>query len=266
MRGDIAAILAAMPFEYVDAETAINRAGLRMIVVGNVPSPWSEAAKGFFHLKNLDWVAVRLAYDDEKLAQWAGELSGPVVMQEAEPPRSGWREILALAERLAPQPPLLPSAPALRARALEMADDLCGPAGLGWNRRLQMVHAGLQKTGGFSERIAGYLGTKYGYSPADVARYGPRVRELLGRYSAELRAARAAGSGYYLGALSAVDVYSAVFMALFAPLPEAQCRMHPAARAAFEWLDDETRAALDPVLLEHRDMMYARHLETPLSL
>ena len=26
------------------------------------------------------------------------------------------------------------------------------------------------------------------------------------------------------------------------------------------------RAALDPILLEHRDMMYARHLMLPLSL
>jgi len=42
--------------------------------------------------------------------------------------------------------------------------------------------------------------------------------------------------------------------------------MSPALRAALEWLNEETRAALDPVLLEHRDMMYARHLETPLVL
>jgi len=61
-------------------------------------------------------------------------------------------------------------------------------------------------------------------------------------------------------------VYSAAFMALFKPLPEAQCAMSPGLRAALEWLNEETRAALDPVLLEHRDMMYARHLETPLAL
>ena len=42
--------------------------------------------------------------------------------------------------------------------------------------------------------------------------------------------------------------------------------MHPGLRAAFEWLDPETARALDPVLLEHRDMMYARHLQLPLSL
>lgn len=252
-----------MPFEYVDVETAINRTGLRMVVVGNVPSPWGEAAKGFFHLKKLDWAAVRLAHDDQKLARWARDLSGPVVMYESESPLSGWQEILQLAERLAPQPSLLPSDPALRARALELSRDLCSPTGLGWNRRLQLVHAGLQKTGGFNDRVAAYLGQKYGYVPADAPLYGPRVRELLGRFAADLSAGR---GDYYLGELSAVDIYSAAFMGLFAPLPDAQCRMHPGARAAFEWLDPETRAALDPALLAHRDRIYARHLELPLSL
>ena len=66
--------------------------------------------------------------------------------------------------------------------------------------------------------------------------------------------------------LSAVDIYSATFMALFKPLPPEQCDMHPGVRAAFEWLDAPTAQALDPILLEHRDMMYSRHLELPLSL
>ncbi len=39
-----------------------------------------------------------------------------------------------------------------------------------------------------------------------------------------------------------------------------------ACAAAFEWLDAPTLAALDPILLEHRDMMYSRHLALPLSL
>jgi len=42
--------------------------------------------------------------------------------------------------------------------------------------------------------------------------------------------------------------------------------MDEAIRPAFSRRDPETDAALDPILLEHRDMMYARHLELPLSL
>jgi hypothetical protein len=55
-------------------------------------------------------------------------------------------------------------------------------------------------------------------------------------------------------------------MALFRPLPHEQCAMKPDTRAAFEALDEETKAALDPILFEHRDRMYAKHLELPLSL
>jgi len=240
------------------------RPGLRMVVLGKVPSPWGEAAKGFFHLKRLDFRAVRLAYDDPALARWTGQLSGPVVFHDDEPPRSGWAEILMLAERLAPAPPLLSLEPNARGRQIELANAMCGERGLGWTRRLQLVHAGTRKIGGFPGRVGAYLGGKYGYDPAQADTYTPRVVELLSKLAAALRATT--GPYYFGDTLTAVDVYSAAFMALFAPLPEAQCAMEPWARAAFEYLDDETRAALDPILLEHRDRMYSRHLETPLSL
>jgi len=256
-----------MPFEYLSVEEAIPRKGLRMVVLGKVPSSWGEAAKGIFHIKKLTFSAVRLVYDNDALKNWAGQLSAPVVVYDDEPPRSGWAEILMLAERLAPTPALLPLEPHARGQAVALADKFCGQGGLGWNRRLQAVHAGLSSSGGFPDRIAHFLGGKYGYDPADAGRYTPRVVELLGEVAAALRTQRAAGKDYYLGdTLSAVDVYSATFMALFKPLPEAQCVMSPALRAALEWLNDATRAALDPVLLEHRDMMYTRHLETPLAL
>jgi glutathione S-transferase len=254
-------------FQYLSVEDAIPRRGLRMVVVGQVPSPWGEAAKGIFHIKGIDFAAVRLVYDNEALKGWARDLSGPIAIYDDEPPRSGWAEILMLAERLAPTPALLPADPETRARALLLAEKFCGPDGLGWNRRLQLVHAGLSKVGGFNERVAGYLGKKYGYDPAGSARNAARVVELLNGFAGVLRTQRDAGRPYYLGdTLSAVDVYSATFMALFKPLPEAQCVMHPVARAGFEWLDSATAAALDPLLLEHRDLVYARHLVLPLSL
>lgn len=259
--------LTGVSFQYLSVDEAIARRGLRLVVIGQVPSPWGEAAKGIFQIKGIDFAAVRLVYDNEALKAWVRELSGPVAIYDDEPPRSGWAEILMLAERLAPTPALLPADPALRARALLLADKFCGPAGLGWNRRLQLVHAGLSKTGGFNERVAGYLGKKYGYVPDATAHSAARVSELLQEFAGALRARRDAGKSYYLGdTLSAVDIYSATFMALFKPLPEASCAMHPVARAGFEWLDSATAAALDPILLEHRDLVYARHLVLPLSL
>jgi hypothetical protein len=42
--------------------------------------------------------------------------------------------------------------------------------------------------------------------------------------------------------------------------------MDPATRAALETCDGTTLDALDPILLEHRAMMYREHLELPLAL
>lgn len=256
-----------MAFAYVSVEDAVKRRGVRMMVVGNIPSPWGEAAKGILHIKGIAWVAIRLAYDNELLKEWAGQRSAPVLVYDDERPRSGWAEILLLAERLAPAPSLLPADPADRALAFGLAHEICGEGGLGWSRRLQLVHAGLNDAGGFPAGVCKYLGRKYGYSPEAGAAAGARVAQLLGMLSARLKAQRQTGRRYYVGdALTMTDVYSATFAALFAPLPPEQCRMDAVTRAAFSTLDASTEAALDPILLEHRDMMYQERLELPLSL
>jgi glutathione S-transferase len=256
-----------MPIEYVSVDDAIARSGLRMVVVGGVPSPWGEAAKGILHIKRIPWCAVRLSYDSEPLKLWAGQRSGPVAIYDEERPRSGWAEILLLAERLAPEPALLPADAAERALAFGLAHEICGEGGLGWSRRLQMVHAGLQGQGGFVPRAAVYLSKKYGHSPAAGAAAADRVAALLRMLAARLHAQRAQGRDGYVGErLSAVDVYSATFMAMFRPLPAEQCAMDAATRQAFEFREPVTEAALDPILLAHRDRMYAEHLELPLSL
>jgi glutathione S-transferase len=256
-----------MPFEYVSVDEAIARRGWRMVVVGGIPSPWGEAAKGILHIKGIDWTAVRLVYDSEPLKEWAGQRSGPVAIYDDDKPRAGWAEILLLAERLAPTPALLPKDAAKRALVFGLAHEICGEDGLGWSRRLQLIHAGLQGVGGFVPRVAGYLAKKYGHSPETGSAAGARVTALLGMLAVRLKAQKAAGSRYYVGnALTAVDVYSATFMALFAPLPQEQCAMDTSSRAALETRDAATAAALDPMLLEHRDMMYRERLVLPLSL
>ncbi|HET7526561.1 MAG TPA: hypothetical protein VFK10_11520 [Burkholderiaceae bacterium] len=256
-----------MGFAYIGVDEAIARGGLRMVVVGGMPSPWGEAAKGIFHIKRLEWSAVRLDYDSEPLKQWAGQRSGPVAIYEHERPRSGWAEILLLAERLAPTPSLLPADAAQRALMFGLAHEICGEAGLAWSRRLQLVHAGLSGIGGFAPRVAQYLAKKYGYSPAAGAGAGARVAQLLTMLATRAQAQRAAGSRYLVGhSLTAADVYCATAMALWRPLPHEQCPMDAASRAAVQWRDEQSDAALDPILLAHRAMMYAEHLELPLSL
>jgi glutathione S-transferase len=256
-----------MTIDYVSVEEAIRREGLRMVVVGGVPSLWGEAAKGILHVKQLEWVAVRLVYDSDALKSWAGERSGPVLVYNDEAPLTNWKDILMLAERLAPAPALLPADVRQRAEVLDLSREICGEGGLGWTRRLQLVHAGMQGGSGFPERVAKYLSAKYGYSAEAGEAYSKRVAKLLNGFVSRLKAQRDAGSDYYVGNdLSAADIYSAAAMAMFGALPPAQCEMDPVMRTAFETRDASTTAALDPILFEHRDMIYAQHLELPLSL
>jgi glutathione S-transferase len=253
-------------FRYVAVEEAIAADGLRMVVVGGVPSAWGESAKGIFHVKGLDWLAVRLEYKNEALMRWAGQQSGPIAIYQQEPPRDAWAAILMLAERLSPQPPLLPAEPEERAWVLGLSHEILGENGLAWTRRLQLVHAGLEERGGFPGRVAAYLGRKYGYSPACGQQYSERVASLLRMLAKRLRSQQAS-AGYLCGStLTAADIYCAAAMALFRPLPPEVCEMQPPLRDALETQDAQTAAALDPILLEHRDRMYARHLSLPLSL
>jgi glutathione S-transferase len=254
-------------FKFVSVEEAIDSPGLRMVVVGGIPSPWGEAAKGILHVKNLDWKAVRLDYDDKKLAEWAGGRTGPVLFYNGDRPRSSWTNILILAERIAPAPALIPADAAERALMFGFAHEILAEAGLCWSRRLQLIHAGLQGDGGFAPPVAQYLGKKYGYRPDSEPAATRRVVEILGALATRLRVQQAAGSGYFIGeTLTALDIYSAAAMALILPMPPEHCDMHEKLRTTFEWRNDQTEAALEPILIEHRDRIYAQHLELPLSL
>lgn len=256
-----------MPFEYISPQEARDRDGLRMVVVGNIPSVWGEAAKGIFHYKKIEWSAVRLDLRDEVLRDWLGKLSGPIAIYNDETPIDSWSSILLLAERLQPAPSLLGENAEERAFIIGLSHELVGEDGLAWCRRLQGVKASFDGEGGFHVKVAQYLAKRYGYTEETGARATDRVVELLNMCSGRLHKQKNEGSRFYVGdAPSAVDFYSAACMAMFSPLPEDQCKMDANARASFGIMDDATRGALLPILLEHRDMMYREFMELPLNL
>jgi glutathione S-transferase len=253
--------------EFVSVEEAKQRAGLRVVMVGMVPSPWGEAAKGILYHKKIPYVAARLSAEGPAVKEWTGHDSAPIAVYENEAPRTGWAELLLLAERLAPTPSLIPANPEDRALLFGLSHEICGEDGLGWARRLAGVHSSLTGGGGFPQPVAKYLGAKYGYRGDNGAPAGQRVVELLGMFARRIKAQRQRGSRYLIGdTLTAADIYLATFMALFAPLPNDVCAMSEVFRPAFAAMDDATRAALDPVVLEHRDEIYEKHLELPLTL
>ena len=106
---------------FVDIEEARAAQGLRLVIAGNVPSPWSQAAMGIFDLKGLDYLAVRLRPAAEAVRVWTGSHNAPVAVYDEEPPRTGWAEILALAERLGGRMSLIPEGEEARVQTFGLA-------------------------------------------------------------------------------------------------------------------------------------------------
>lgn len=252
---------------WIDVEEARAASGLRLVLTVGVPGPWSEAAKGILHVKGLPFVRVRqeLGGENRALREWTGQASAPVAAWNDEPPCTTSLGILFLAERLAPDPPLLPADPDERARMLGYCHELVGEQGLGWTRRLMTLQQAIEAAGGAPPEEIARLAARYGYSPEAAAAAPARVTALLDLFARLLARQRAAGSRFLFGErLSALDIYWATFAALLEPLPEELCPMPRSIRRAYT-LEGELRAALDPALLEHRDFIYREYLELPVD-
>ncbi len=188
-------------------------------------------------------------------------------MYEDERPRSGWVEILLLAERLGPEPRLIPEDPKARALMFGLAHEICGEEGFGWVRRLMLMH---QLTGpgvpDVAREMGEYMGRKYGLTPETGAAAARRTAEILTLLSERLLGQREQGSRFFVGeALTAVDLYWATFAALLDPLPHELCPMPKGIRGSYLLSDPDVRKAADPILLEHRDFVYREYLALPLD-
>jgi len=253
-----------MPVQFVDMETARTARGLRLIVAAAIPSPWSEAAKALFHVKRLPFVGVRFRRDHEALFAWTGARNVPVAVNDDEPPRTGWAEIIALAERLGGEVPLVPRDPDQRILLHGLIHELAGEGGLAWSSRLVMVHGGLSSNGavGFPLPIAQFLVPRYGYAAERVPGAMARIREVVTLFERRLE-----GRRYLVGdALTAADLYLATFLTPVLGVSETECPgAHPGVRAAFAHLREQV-GPLPPALVAHRAGIFERHLERPIQL
>jgi len=257
---------------YADAEEARGLPGLRLVLTEGVPGPWSEAAKGVFHVKQIPYVAVRQAggQPNDALRDWTGFANAPQAVLDDEPARIDIPEILFLAERLAPEPSLIPSDPRDRMTLFGLLHELGGEMGFAWCRRLQLLHPILQLPEGAAPAAlvesVSRLGDRYGYSPEAAAAADRRVVEILQMFSSILHEQQERGSEYLVGqCLSAADIYWATFAAMIQPLPAEQCPMPDMLRGGYTLTHEEALAAVDPILLEHRDRMYRDWLPLPLD-
>jgi len=248
---------------YVPIEEARALRGLRLVLTAYPGPPWTEAAKAVFRVKRIPYVPVaqQPMVTNDALQAWTGHSNAPIAVYDDERPRTGWAEILTLAERLTPEPRLIPADLEDRVRFFGLANEICGEDGLGWNRRLLMIARLYERD---AKPVADYLGQRYQYDEPAARRAPDRIREIVHALLAQLRAQQARGRRFLIGdSLSALDLYWAAFAALIDPLPEDLCPMPDYLRAMYTYdggLRDEIAE-----LFAHRDRIYRDHLELPVD-
>jgi len=249
----------------VPFDTALASPGLRLVLLSGAPSPWPQAALAIFHYKQLPFVYASTRPNEPAFRSWNGARNLPAVLLDDAPVRTGWAEILALAERLAPEPRLIPNEAEARLRTLGLCHELMAEGGLLWNVRLLAIDAGLGTEGreGFLLRAAQYFAPRYGWYPSCAPLARERALFALDLLDAELTRH---GGPYYAGSdVTALDLYSAAALNAVVPLPDSDCPLSPPVRAAFTWMGQTLGSAISPALLAHRQRVVSRFFELPLE-
>ena len=257
--------------QYVEVEQAIGMSGLRVVLSPGVPGPWSESAKGILYVKKIPYVKVRqvVGGENEPLRKWTAQETAPAFVYNDERPRSIWSDQLYLAERIAPNPALIPAQIDDRIRMFGLANELCGENGLGWARRLMILQESLANPNlpEAGRKFSTFMGQKYGYTPERAAAAPQRVAAIVTSFAGQLEAQRQRGSRFLIGdRLSALDIYWACFAALLHPLPENLCPMPQSFRRMYDCNDPVVMHAVVPELFAHRNFIYREYLELPVDL
>jgi glutathione S-transferase len=185
-------------------------------------------------------------------------------MFEDEPARTNWADIIELAERLKPEPRLVPKEAEQRIRMFGLANEICGPDGLTWNARQLMMAPMMKSSDENFSSMAEIMGKAYGFSEQAVAAAPQRIAEILGVLEGQLETQKEQGSRYFIGnSLTALDLIWASFSNTLRPLPEEVNPMDSGMRRVYSGTGD---AANPPeILFEHRDYIYDKYIDLPLD-
>jgi glutathione S-transferase len=256
--------------EYIEVAKARTMPGLKLVLTAGIPGPWSEGIKKVLEYKKIPYIPVmqQNAQPNQDLVEWTGVRNAPVIVNETDAPLTRWYDMLMFAERMAPTPAIFPKDSAERALVFGIINELAGEWGFGWCRRLmafRTMSASLPPD--FQpDATQIQLAKDYGVSPQAWDAAPARSADILRMLSKRLHEQRAAGSPYLVGKqFTAADVYWTTFSAQLDPLAPDVNPMPDVVRAIFKCTDPVVLQAADPILVEHRNAMYASHIPLPLG-
>lgn len=255
--------------QYLSVSEARDLPGLRLVLTAHMPGPWGEAAKFVLSARKVGYVPVaqRAMEKNEELFAWTGMRNAPIAVLNDEAPQSTWLEILLLAERLGSGPSLIPNDALDRALMMGFSTEICGPDGFGWSRRLELMgRSSVRNPSPAGNYDMARMMRAYGVSAEAIVRAPKRMVAIMQGLAQQLRKQKSVGSDYLVGdRLSACDLHWAAFSLFVSPLSAKQCAMPDFMRENYSHLTPELAAGLDPILLEHRDRVYQRHVSLPLD-
>jgi glutathione S-transferase len=259
--------------EYTEPEDARHLPGLKLVLTRGVPGPWGESAKKILEFKGIEFIPVAqyASQPNEALVTWTGIRNAPILILEEEPPRTNFQDIVAFAERMRPEPTLIPDEPDERLLCLGISAEICGEGGFGWKRRHLMrgAHAARSRDAppvGNPGLDRTTMANAYGGSDAEAVDSPRYLAAMLDALAARLHLQAARGSPYFIGdSVTACDIHWACFSALLEPLPHEVNPMPDWLRVSYSYLGPGLESHKHPILLAHRDHMFAEHLGLPLE-
>ena len=224
------------------------------------------SARAIFDHHGVAYTAVEQtgAGANEDLRDWTRHRNAPVAVFNDEPPRTGWLDILNLAERLGAGPSLIPTERDTRMAMIGHINELIGEHGLIWQMRLLMLGLGGPERAA-KEAARNPMYADYGYTETARDEAPARIAGILDRFTRHAAGQQKRGSPYLFGdRLSAADLYWAYFSLIFATLPDALCPMPEPLRKSYDYSSAAIGGCAE-LLINQRDFIFEQHLELPMT-
>ena len=115
------------------------------------------------------------------------------------------------------------------------------------------------------EELLFILGHELGHIKSKHMLY-KSMASIMNGLAAQLHRQKAAGCDYLVSDwLTACDLHWACLSLFVSPLKPEDCPMPDFMRDNYSHLTPELAAALDPILISHRDTIFERHIALPLD-